>query len=55
MTLPDMRIETTKQTNKQKEKLTSSAEIHWMADGVVSVDAERHQDVRRRIRDQNLI
>jgi hypothetical protein len=50
-----MRIETNKQTNKQKEKLTSSAEIHWMADGVVSVDAERHQDVRRRIRDQNLI
>ena len=41
--------------NKEKRKLTSSAEIHWMADCVVSVDAERHQDVRRRIRDQNLI
>lgn len=25
-----------------------------MTDGVVSVDAERHQDVGRRIRDQNL-
>jgi hypothetical protein len=28
-------------------KLTSSAEIHGVADGVVAVNAERHQDVRR--------
>jgi hypothetical protein len=45
--------------HKQQElinsKLTSSAEIHGVANGVVAVDAERHQDVRRRIRDENLL
>jgi hypothetical protein len=36
-------------------KLTSSAEIHGVANGIVAVDAESHQDVRRRIRDENLL
>lgn len=40
---------------KSVKNLTSSAEVHWVADCVVPVDAERHQDVRRRVRDQNLL
>jgi hypothetical protein len=37
-----------------KTKLTSSTKVHWATDGVVAVDAERHQDVRRRVRHKHL-
>lgn len=34
--------------------LTATGEVHGMRDGVVSVDAESDQHVRRRIRDNHL-
>lgn len=36
-------------------KLTASCKVHGMRDGVVSVDAEGHQHVGRRIRHDNLV
>lgn len=39
---------------EQLNGLTTSGEIHGMGNGVVSVDAERHQDIRWRVRDHTL-
>ena len=37
-----------------KEQLTSSAKIHRVANCIVSVDTQSHQDVRGRVCDQYL-
>jgi hypothetical protein len=44
---PMIIIITKHEQEEKKLALTSSAEVHRMTDGVVAVDAERHQDVRR--------
>lgn len=37
-----------------EKSLTTSGEIHRVSDGIVSVDAESHEDVGRRIDDNSL-